>query len=750
MTTVSSNPDPDGSEAPSTQTDIGIHYYGVKIEVSVKDPSKTVQGKAILSQTIKQLEKTQKNQEQLIFLDVNGIPISSELKGINKDDIGKRFCMTLAGPSQKTLLFGLGIRTDIPYKDLKDRSLPFFNEYDIYMKPHFVGFEHGVNWMSIGFLMELHPTVGNLPEVTEQLRTTFDEGWSFDDQIWTNTKKEEFLELMDENEREKFTPKEFPIALVPNSVTATNSQGQRIRAYSTTVMVPFGKQAQGKTIMDYVFLEQNSFSHYVPIAFRNEDKDEFYNLVQQQATWMENHRNIQILNVPDIYHFNDVPSPYEDGYDSLYDMIIDVEGVYSAQFDAIRQRVNVSVTLEKYMSTVESLEKALKKNEFPFKPKIRKPASKPTNYAQALAFHKETRKTQAAYVSSGNQNNRTWAQRTIPREINFEDSSDFPFLPRKSTEVPQPDDTPEPREPRVQRNRQENHAVPTQPAQTKRPDSPRPTFQSEPAKRPDSPTPTYHSTSDSVSASVLQKSIDDAVSSITTRYQQEMDELRSEMKQMSTITETLVKLEHQQHELTQQLLSRSRMEQQMTEILAFFKEQMAFDAAPKEDKFEPARKRSIQRHTFRTPQTTPEKLPRPPNPTNSNPFSVFEGYDEDTVTMEEDRMEVEQTTEASSDTGKSRKENVQPLPPQTSSEKSSTLSSLNDELPRLSAAGRKANALHQTTLSIFPRSGLKFPRPAHNLPAPTGTAHPSGLNTPNRTSITSVRKPPGGSSGHAD
>jgi hypothetical protein len=61
-------------------------------------------------------------------------------------------------------------------------------------------------------------------------------------------------------------------------------------------------------IMDYLLITANVLTNYVPLAFQYEDSSAFRNILSAHDLWMDNHRNIQIKNIPTVDYLTDHPA----------------------------------------------------------------------------------------------------------------------------------------------------------------------------------------------------------------------------------------------------------------------------------------------------------------------------------------------------------------------------------------------------------------------------------------------------------
>ena len=506
------------------------------------------------------------------------------------------------------------------------------------MKLHTGNFDHGVNWVNLGFLMDMHPNFGNLEAITNDIVQSIVNGWHHDDHYWNKDRRAAIQQIYDPDGKQVFKPSEFPIIVRTDNVTAQSKNGNQIRTYAVTVTTPAKFQRTGKMLLDYLFLTKRSLKNYIPMAFRTEDPNEFFELIKQHENWMTNHRNIQLRNVSTIEQFRTTISTVDNN--TLENLISKIPEVINFQFDSQRQRVNVSVAVENYMTTIESLDKAIRTSQFEFPVFVKKPKQHTTSspnssttgrfsYASALAFHKQERATKSVYTQNSHDDHSTssktslrpWSQRPIPKTINFVDVNDFPFLRTKKNLPTDPE-----------RNDSSN-ATPAQ-------------FKPETHNRSTSPHPTHIShISDTLSSSTIEKTIAEAINEINKKYQKDLDELKAEIQDLKAINQTLQNIKLQQEEMDKKSQARSSgLEQRVTQLLAILDDQNIINR-PAEPEFLRPRKKTIKGRQFNTPEKKSVTHSYSPNrystledddENNEDSANVMDTDDEDATTVRGD------------------------------------------------------------------------------------------------------------------
>ena len=166
------------------------HAYDIKIDIMLEEGTKTVHGKATISKTLFALEKA-------VIADGNTIEISDtdntivkpDLNTVKAADITHRFKAEVINAKSKVFIFGIKIKTTIPFAVIKNRIIPSFQSTKTYIKIHHGGFDHGVNWSNLGFFINEHPRFSQLINNNININEKFKKAWNTDNKYWTTEKK---------------------------------------------------------------------------------------------------------------------------------------------------------------------------------------------------------------------------------------------------------------------------------------------------------------------------------------------------------------------------------------------------------------------------------------------------------------------------------------------------------------------------------------------------------------------------------
>ena len=291
----------DGNYEPSNSKK---YVYDIKFEVVMKEGTETVPGKASLVKALTTIKLAKRKNEKIDFFDTNGIQVSPDLRGIEQDDIEGRFCIELGGINNNHLFFACTIQTNIAFAVLKGRTLDDFKKNRIYFKIHKGGFKYGVNWAPIGFFLKQHPGFIDNTIARDTLMEKIAQSWHNDKEFFDDEQRNKIMKILDPDAHyESFNPTSIPFEIIQTTVFATNSEKENIRSNAVVVTIPYQFFKVGITIMDYMTITTDTIANYIPLGFKKEDPDNFFNILFDHSSWMEKIRHVTINNVPTLRQF---------------------------------------------------------------------------------------------------------------------------------------------------------------------------------------------------------------------------------------------------------------------------------------------------------------------------------------------------------------------------------------------------------------------------------------------------------------
>ena len=424
-------------------SDIKKYVYDIKFEVVMKEGTKTIPGKMSLVKAMTTIKNAKRKHEKIDFFVTNGLQISPDLRGIEQDEIEGRFCMEVGGFDDNNLFFACTIQTNITFSVLKGRTIDDFKKHNIYFKIHKGGFKYGVNWSPLGFFLKQHPGFTDNSTARDNLMTKITTSWNNDNEFFDNDQKTKISKIIDpDTQLESFDPSTIPFEIIQTSIFAKNSNNESVRANAVVVTIPFQFFKVGITIMDYMAITSEIITNYIPLGYKKEEPDNFFNIVYDHGTWLEKVRHVTITNVPTIRHFTEETNSSGKTLEALLSQIPDID---NTAYICNRRLVQVAILSNKMQRVSDQIKSILTSAEFQFKPQVAKKfnpngslgssKSGTSKYSAIMSKYQTERSPNASVATSYGEDvsrltghtGRSWGtQRKIPKEIDFTDETEFP------------------------------------------------------------------------------------------------------------------------------------------------------------------------------------------------------------------------------------------------------------------------------------------------------------------------------------
>jgi len=429
------------------------YVHEVKIEFVLKSPSEKVYAKAIMVKTMKVLFANVNAGEYVTLYDTDNKEVNSDLRGIPQESLAERFCIEIGGSDKSIVFFGFIIKTNLSFQAIKKRTIQEFLKTNTYMRLHRGGFVHGVNWSTLGFILEEHPLFTNLSALRSSLMNNLEIAWSNDSEIFDQQKKDDIAAAIHPgNKGITFNPFNIPIEINTSTVSARNEVGASLKVNAVVVTIPQKFYYIGNFLMDHLMLVRKTATMYIPTGFKKEDPNGHYELIEQHRDWLDQHRNIPILNVPTLVKYENEMNTKQK---SLQMLLREIQGVERCNYDYLTKRVNVSVNATTIPQVSKAISEMLKSSDLSFKPTIKQnynptgslgsKQSGTSKYLDTVSKYKKTRSPSSSVATSiGNQSHvsnrsqktytsgRTWNNiYRIPTEIDFTEDN-FPAMPPQS------------------------------------------------------------------------------------------------------------------------------------------------------------------------------------------------------------------------------------------------------------------------------------------------------------------------------
>jgi hypothetical protein len=197
--------------------------------------------------------------------------------------------------------------------------------------------------------------------------------------------------------------------------------------------------------MDHLAITTDTIKNYIPIGYKKEEPENFFNIVYDHAEWMNTVRHITITNVPTTQDFKETTNSAGKTLESIIRHTVDIDHFV---FMRNQRSVQVAVQPHKIQRVTDRIKEAMSTEPFPFKPQIAKrlnptgslgsSKSGTSKYSAAMAKYQTERSPNASVATSigedvsrlTNTTRRSWStqQRKIPKEIDFTDETAFPTI----------------------------------------------------------------------------------------------------------------------------------------------------------------------------------------------------------------------------------------------------------------------------------------------------------------------------------
>jgi len=276
----------------------------------------------------------------------------------------------VGGIDDNHLFFACKIKTTIAFSIIKGCTIDEFKKHNIYIKIHKGGYKYGVNWSPIGFFLKQHPGFIDTVTARDNLMKTIANSWNQDKAFFDDDQKTRITKVMDPDAHlESFDPLTIPFEIVQSSISAKKSDNESIRANPVIVTIPYQFFKVGITIMDHLAITTDTIDNYIPIGYKKEEPDNFFNIVYEHGKWLENVRHISITNIPSNQKFQEETD--EDG--KTLDMILQqIKHIDYLGYIRSKKTVQAAVLTTNVQSTSDRIQEALYASKFSYNPQVAK------------------------------------------------------------------------------------------------------------------------------------------------------------------------------------------------------------------------------------------------------------------------------------------------------------------------------------------------------------------------------------------
>lgn len=356
ISTVNADLSDDEAASPTPQA----YKYDLRLEIGVKEPGSKVPVASIFYGLVRRLKDAADDGAPVVVMTATD-KLFHETKEMPSEEFQKAFHVdNLEGKVTKVLL-GFKIQSLTKLSELKRRLLhTYLIPNNLFIRPHIGGFQNGVKSYSYGFLQNDHPDHPDISMLKKRFARIVFESW----------KK---LGKDDRAKWRKELPNLFfgstgivlPINFTKERISTSTENKERITTSALVVTTPTRYGKLMKALLD-IAMADKKLNNLVPFALSRENSEGYYYLVAQQARFIENHRNIPIMNIPvdaDI-------QPGNNG-DTLSSVLNSHSAINRVAYDPEHHRYHVSTSAAKYKEVHQWLTKTFEELAFPYGPQVR-------------------------------------------------------------------------------------------------------------------------------------------------------------------------------------------------------------------------------------------------------------------------------------------------------------------------------------------------------------------------------------------
>ena len=358
MTISSVNPE-SFDDDPSTPK-LVPYKYDLRLEIGAKKDSGPVPVVAIFSDLVRRLKAAADDGAPVAVLTATD-KLFIEHKEMTSDEFQKAFHVDNTEGKASKVLLGFKIQSLTKLSELKRRLMhTFLIPHNIFLRQHVGGFENGVKLYSYGFLKDDHPDHPDISMLNQRFGRVISDSW----------KK---LNKDDRSKWRKDLPAAFfgntgiilPINFTKERLSATHGEKGKIITQALTISTPTKYGKLMKLLLDTA-LAGKKLNNLIPFALGRDNPEGYYYVVAQQARFIENHRNIPIMNVP-----ADANIQKGSKGEILSGVLNGNPAIHRIAYDTQQNKYHVSTTAAKYKEVHQWIHTALLEHSFPYSPQVR-------------------------------------------------------------------------------------------------------------------------------------------------------------------------------------------------------------------------------------------------------------------------------------------------------------------------------------------------------------------------------------------
>lgn len=336
------------------------YQYDLRLEIGVKIAGSSVPVQLIFHDMVKRMKAAADEGAPLAVLTVTD-KLFLENKELSSDEFQKEFQVDNTVGKVSKVLLGFKIRTMTKLSEIKRRMLhSYLIPNNLFIRQHVGGFANGIKTYSYGFLKDDHPDHPDISMLNQRFSKITSEAWKKLDKGDQKKWRQELPNIFYGNSGIM-----IPVHFTKERVTASVEDKERISTNALMVSTPTKYGKLMKALLD-VALANKRLNNLIPFALNRDDPTGYYYIVAHQARFIENHRNIPIMNVP----VEAVAKPGTKG-ETLMQVLTGNSALQRVAYDPQQSKYHVSTTAVKYKEVHQWIARNITDNKFPYAPTIR-------------------------------------------------------------------------------------------------------------------------------------------------------------------------------------------------------------------------------------------------------------------------------------------------------------------------------------------------------------------------------------------
>lgn len=336
------------------------YHYDLRLEIGVKREDETIPVVTIFHDLVQRMKNVADPGAVIVILTATD-KLFFEQKDMSSEEFQKAFQVDETRGKMSKVLLGFKLRTTMRLSDLKKRLMnTFLIPNNMFLREHTGGFHHGVTSYTFGFLKDEHPDHPDIIESGKRILRIVKEAWKEIDKDDKNKWRNEFPSIFLGNNAPI-----FPIRFTKERVTAAMDAKEKIVTHALMVSTPtkYGKLLRAVLSLAVI---KKKITNLIPFALSREEPSGYYSLVASQARFMENHRNIQISNVPD-----DSNKHLGAHGKTLYQVLTGNNKIQRVAYDPKDHKYHVSTRANAYRETHQWIKETLEEHKFIYRPEVK-------------------------------------------------------------------------------------------------------------------------------------------------------------------------------------------------------------------------------------------------------------------------------------------------------------------------------------------------------------------------------------------